>query len=87
MQNCFQDTLRESTQIGDFYPGMMEHTPALICNSNINDRERVNKRLIETSVLLKGEDINLDTQSEFSKINNNFDERLYSKMYLKEILL
>ena len=79
MQNCFQDTLRESTQIGDFYPGMMEHTPALICNSNINDRERVNKRLIETSVLLKGEDINLDTKSEFCKINNSFDERLYSR--------
>ena len=39
---------------------MMEHTPSLICNSNINDTERVNKRLIETSVLLKGEDINLD---------------------------
>ena len=79
MQNCFQDTLRESTQIGDFYPGMIEHTPALLCNANINDRERINKNLIETSVLLKGEDINLDTKSEFCKINNSFDERLYSR--------
>ena len=32
---------------------MMPHTPLLICNNNINDTERVNKRLLETSVFLK----------------------------------
>ena len=73
MQNCFQDTMRESTQLGDFYPGMMPHTPALLCNNNINDTERVNKRLLETSVLLKNENINLN------QLNNNYDERIYSR--------
>ena len=73
MQNCFQNTVREATNIADFYPGMSDHEPLLICNKNINDRERVNKRLLETSVLLKGENLDL------SSINNSFDDRLYSR--------
>jgi hypothetical protein len=73
MQNCFQDTMRDSTQLGDFFPGMMPHTPAVLCNNNINDTERVNKRLLETSVLLKDENININ------QLNNNYDERIYSR--------
>ena len=73
MPKCIQDTMRESTKIGRLLSGMMKHTPALLCNSNINDTERVNKRLLETSVLLKNENINL------CQLNNNFDERIYSR--------
>lgn len=70
MQNCIQDTLREATNIGDFYPGMKDEPP-LICN--INNVERVNKRLLETSVLLKGENI------ELPDINSNYNNRIYSR--------
>ena len=71
MQNCI---LRHRERISNwgFFTCMMPNF-LFICNHNINDRERVNKKLLDTSVLLKNENINL------INLITNYDERIYSR--------
>ncbi len=74
MQNCIPDNMREKTNLEDQYQEMRNIPPLLICNSNNNDRERVNKRLLKNSELLKDAgDIDM------CDINANFDARIYSR--------
>jgi hypothetical protein len=68
MQNCFQNTIRESTKLGDFYPEINDKPLHYFCNT---ERERINKNLLDTSILLKNENINID--------NTSFDDKLYSR--------
>tara|TARA_B100000795_G_scaffold264927_1_gene246064 strand:+ start:1304 stop:2449 length:1146 start_codon:yes stop_codon:yes gene_type:complete len=68
MQNCIQDTIRRTTNLEDFYPNMINEPALLICNT---EKERINKNLLDTSILLKNENINID--------NTSYDDKIYSR--------
>jgi len=72
MQKCIPDTMREKTQLADQYQELRNIHPLFICNNN-NNREKVNKGLLERSELLRGIDFNL------CDFGNNIDDTLYAR--------
>lgn len=73
MQKCIPDSMREKTNLEDQYQEMRNIPPLLICNHD-NDRERVNKSLIDNSVLLKDAG-----DFDLCDINANFGNRIYAR--------
>ena len=75
MNKCFMDTTRDKNNLGDYYQEMKNIPPLLICNQN--NKPRLSKQVLQSSVLLQNANIDLDEIK--SLTGRNFNDTIYER--------
>ena len=77
-RGCFTDRINDPTNLKDFYPQAQKLPPLLICNQK--RAERVQDKLLQSSVLLQGEKIDC------SNLNKDRNNEIYKRNLPSESL-